>query len=102
MAYIFFLVKTDFSKTWPEEFLFSFLLGFFIFYSWILIDKFVKKNLKKINQAFVKSISFFHFLISCFLIVFYQNLLTKKDAAFFFLAGSIFGLIKMVKKSQKP
>ncbi len=93
---------TDFSKTWPEEFLFSFLLGFFIFYSWILIDRFVKENLKKINQAFVKSISFFHFLISCLLVIFYQNLLTKKDAAFFFIAGSIFGLIKMVKKSQKP
>jgi len=102
MAYIFFLVKTDFSKTWPEEFLLSFLLGFFIFYSWILIDKFVKENLKKINQAFVKSISFFHFLISCLLIILYQNLLIKKDAAFFFIAGSIFGLIKMVKKSQKP
>ena len=102
MTKSFFLFFADFSKAWPKEFLFSFLLGFFIFYSWILIDKFFKKNIKKIKKISLKSILFFHFLISCFLIVFYQNLLTTKDAAFFFVAGSIFGLIKMVKKSQKP
>tara|TARA_B100000029_G_scaffold53071_2_gene48184 strand:- start:118 stop:402 length:285 start_codon:yes stop_codon:yes gene_type:complete len=93
---------TDFSKTWPEEFLFSFFLGFFIFYSWILIHHFLKKNLKNINQKIIKFAVFFHFLIACFLIVIYQNLLRKEYAAFFFVAGSVFGLIKMVKKSQKP
>ena len=81
--------------------IFSGLLGFLIFYSWVPISFFVKNNIKNINQKFLRTISFLHFFLASFLMIFYKNLIVQKDSFLFFIIGSIFGLVKMVKKLKK-
>ncbi|MBG98137.1 hypothetical protein CL659_03305 [bacterium] len=81
--------------------IFSGLLGFLIFYSWVPISFFVKNNIKNINQKLLRTILFLHFLLASFLMIFYKNLIIQKDSFLFFIIGSIFGLVKMVKKSKK-
>ncbi|MBD61689.1 hypothetical protein CL645_06225 [bacterium] len=81
--------------------IFSGLLGFLIFYSWVPVSFFVKNNIKNINQKLLRTISFLHFFLAAFLMIFYKNLIVQKDSFLFFIIGSIFGLVKMVKKPKK-
>jgi len=92
---------TDFSKTWPEEFLFSFLLGFFIFYSWILIDKFFKENLKKNKSSFCKIHIFFPFFNFMFVSNFLSKFTNQKRRCFLFYCRFYFWIDKNGKKVAK-
>ncbi|MBT02210.1 hypothetical protein CL643_03795 [bacterium] len=101
---ILFLFETSFQDSLLDSYrpkIFSGLLGFLIFYSWVPISFFIRNNIKNINQKLLRTIAFLHFFLASFLMIFYKNLISEKDSFLFFIIGSIFGLVKMVKKPKK-